>query len=434
MNITLLPLMSAQELDRYTIIKKVIEKELKGSHTPSLLSLSLRQCRRLIAGVRAQGARFLIHRNRGVPSNHHLSKKEEKNIVKLISTHYHDFTPTFASEKLREQHGIIRDRKTIARIMIDVGVWEKKRKKKKEVHRAWRQRRPSLGELLQFDGSYHHWLEDRGEESCLLATIDDATGKILMAHLDASEGVVPVFSFWRDYINTNGKPRSIYLDRFSTYKMTQKIAQENPDLKTQFQRAMSELHIEPIFALSPQAKGRVERLFQTLQDRLVKELRLAHISTLEDANRFIQNVFIPDFNKRFSVVPFSSVNLHTPLTDKEQKNLSSIFSRQETRKVRNDFTVAFKTTWYQLTKKQSVTVCKGDRLIIEERLDGSLQMRLRNQYLHFEPILKRPDKWSSKSWVIPKSQPATTEPHRPAKDHPWRHPYDPKKIAHTFIK
>jgi len=208
-----------------------------------------------------------------------LPAKEQERIKMLLHERYADFKPTFASEKLRENHYLDHDPKTIRQIMINEGLWQPKRKEKISVHRAWRERRSHYGEMIQFDGSYEHWLEDRAGtgELCLLAAIDDATGKIVAARFAEHEGVFPVFGFWQEYLFLRGKPMAIYTDKFSTYKMNQKQAMENHDQKTQFQRATSELQIEAIFAESPQAKGRVERLFGVLQDRLIKELRLAKI-------------------------------------------------------------------------------------------------------------------------------------------------------------
>ena len=171
--------------------------------------------------------------------------------------------------------------------MIKQGLWQPKKKKQSE-HREWRQRKSFFGEMEQFDGSYEFWLEDRGPYCCLQVAVDDAKGEITHGRFDSDEGVFPTFAFWQEYLRKNGKPANIYLDQFSTYKMTQKVAQDNHDAKTQFQRAMTELNIRLITAYSPQAKGRVERIFGTLQDRLIKEMRLRNISTIEQANLFLR--------------------------------------------------------------------------------------------------------------------------------------------------
>ncbi|KKT96927.1 MAG: Riorf46 protein, partial [Parcubacteria group bacterium GW2011_GWC2_45_15] len=203
--------MSAKELDRFQIIKKLIDKHLNGTEASHLLTLSVRQVKRLKAGR---------------TSNHRLPAKEQERIKMLLHERYADFKPTFASEKLRENHHLDHDPKTICQIMINEGLWQPKRKEKISVHRAWRQRRSCYGEMIQFDGSYEHWLENRGGtgELCLLAAIDDATGKIVAARFAEHEGVFPVFGFWQEYIVKNGKPRSIYLDKFSTYNVNHKLA------------------------------------------------------------------------------------------------------------------------------------------------------------------------------------------------------------------
>lgn len=425
--------MSAKELDRFDVIQRLVRKEFNATQASVLLQLTVRQIRRLKMAMLTTGAAALIHGHRGQPSNRRLKQKERTQIQRLVTKHYLDFTPTFAAEKLREIHHIEHDPKTIETIMVSSGVWEKKPHRRKEIHRTWRMRRSSCGELLQFDGSYHHWLEDRGGtgELCLLAAIDDATGRLVAAHLAEHEGVLPVFAFWQDYLLLFGKPRAIYMDKFSTYKMNSAVARDNPDLKTQFQRAMYPLHIEPIFANSPQAKGRVERLFRTLQDRLVKELRLRGISTVAAANRYITQEFIPDFNRRFSVEPTSPANLHTSLTATEQKQLSSILARQEIRVVHNDYTVAFQNSWYQLLPSPRLTVCRGDMVTMEEWVDTSLHIRLRGKELVYQLLPQRPKKTKAikHPWVL-----TSQTPNKPSADHPWRRDRKLNLSLNTLLK
>lgn len=410
-------LMSQQNLDRHDLIWRLIRQEMNGTEAAKLLRLSTRHIRRLKRGVKACGASALIHGLRGKVSNRRLPEKQRAKIVSLLKTKYPDFGPTFAAEKLGELHGIKHDPKTIRAIQIKAGLWTPRRSKAKSEHRSWRQRRSAFGEMLQFDGSYHDWFEGRGgiHAACLLASIDDATGTVTGAEFVPHEGVFPVFVFWKRYLETQGKPRSIYLDKFSTYKMNSAVAKDNPDLKTQFERAMIELRIEPIFAQSPQAKGRIERLFDTFQDRLVKELRLAGISTIEEANKFLKEKFVPAFNAKFSVEPASSANLHRELTVKERASLPSVFSRQEERIVQNDFTFSFKHQWYQITERQPVTVCKKDTVKIEEHLDGTIHIRLRGKELNTVQLPARPKK-QPVPFVIAKSPLI----HTPAVDHPWR--------------
>ncbi len=396
----LLPPMSQKEINRYAIIKRLINREIDGTEAARFLSLSVRQTKRLKARVKNQGAAGLIHGHRGKPGNRRLSDSKRQKIIKLLSRHYPDFGPTLASEKLEENHRLDYDPKTIRQIMIEQELWQPKKKKQSE-HRAWRQRKSFFGEMQQFDGSYEYWLEGRGPYCCLQLAVDDATGKITDGRFDLNEGVFPTFAFWQQYLRKNGKPVSIYLDRFSTYKMTQKVAMENHDTKTQFQRAMTELGIELITAYSPQAKGRVERIFGTLQDRLIKEMRLRNISTIEQANHFLKNEFIPWYNQRFAVQTRGKANLHQPLTKKEEQQLDHIFTRQTLRSVQNDFTISYQNQWYQLIKGQPVTVCKQDKVMVEENQTGQIQIRLRGRYLNYQPIPKRQKENKTIPWVLP---------------------------------
>lgn len=409
--------LSRDELDKYDIVQKAIKKEVTNKVAAILLGLSLRQIKRLKKKVRKNGAAGLIHGNRGKEGRHKITDGEKREIVELLHKHYSDFKPGFASEKLEEIHGIDRDPKTIRAIMIAEGLWKPNKKKNRGVHRAWRRRKDAYGEMEQFDGSYEDWFEDRGPSCCLLASIDDAEGKITRARFAKDEGVMPVFGFWKGYLLKNGRPRAIYTDKFSTYKMNSKFARENHELLTQFQRACNELGIELIAANSPQAKGRIERLFATLQDRLIKELRLAGINTIEEANKFLEEVFIDKFNAKFAVEPVSKIDLHRKLRKKEEEQLDSIFSKQTIRVVQNDWTISFKNQWYQLTEKQPVTVCRKDEVTVEERLDGTVKIRLRGKYLNYEILPVRPKK-NLQPWVLPATP--SKQPNKPAPDHPWR--------------
>lgn len=407
--------MSIEENNRQGIIKKLASEEINGTLAATLLNLSVRQTKRLKAGFLKLGVAALIHQSRGKPSNRKMPEDERANIATIIREKYPDFKPTFASEKLQENHNIKRDPKTIRQIMIEEDLWKPKKKRKKEYH-AWRQRKECYGQMLQFDGSYHHWIENRGAEWCLLAAIDDATGIPTKAKFDTSEGTFPVFAFWKEYIQEHGKPHAIYLDKFSTYKATQQVAIENHDTQTQFQRAMGQLGIEPISAHSPQAKGRIERLFKTFQDRLVKELRLAGISTIEAANIFLEKEFLPNYAKKYSVKPVSDVNLHRPLSSKEKSALDSIFSKQTTRVVKNDFTISFDNQWHQLLKEQSATVRKQEKISVERWLDDSIHFSIRGKYLNTKIITERPARVKKTDWIIA----ATKKAYLPSANHPWR--------------
>ena len=300
--------------------------------------------------------------------------------------------------------------------MIGEAIWKPKKSKQNQEHREWRERKECYGEMQQFDGGYHKWFEDRNEEVCLLAAIDDASGKITKLKFAKNEGVVEVFRFWKEYLEDKNKPVAVYLDKFSTYKVNHKNATDNHELITQFQRACHDLNINLITAHSPQAKGRVERLFETLQDRLVKELRLQKINDVETANRFLEEKYIQSFNEKFSVIPVKDTDLHRPLTEHDQKNLDQIFSIQSQRQVKNDFTIQFKNEWYQLAEIQPTTVYRKDEILMEERLDGSIHLSKKDKYLNFKKLPQRPEKIKTNlvaitprksNWIPPVS-------------HPWR--------------
>lgn len=415
--------MSQKEIKRFCIIKKLLNREFNGSAAAVILKLSTRQIRRLKNKVRRNGAKGLAHGSRGRASNRKISDQIKNKIIKLLQEKYYDFGPSLAAEKLAKNHGINHDPKTIRQIMIGEELWRprKIRGGKNNKHREWRQRKANYGEMIQYDGSYEHWFEDRGGtgEVCLLAAIDDATGQALKAKFCLSEGVEPTFGFWNEYIIKNGKPYSIYVDKFSTYSMNHQTAKENENALTQFKRAMEkDLRIEVITANSPQAKGRIERLFKTLQDRLIKELRLNNISTAEAANEFLEKIFLPEFNARFAVLPRAKANLHQKLNVKELNQLDSIFSRQAERVVRNDFTVSYKKNWYQLIETQPATICRQDIITVEERADKSIHFRLRGKYLNCRLLPERAKKINLKtSWVIPAGK---ISGNIPAADHPWR--------------
>jgi len=411
--------MTQKELSRYEVIKRLIQKEINGTEASKQLSLSTRQTRRLKANVEKYGVKGIVHRNRGRESNRKISEEKVNEIKKIIGENYRDFGPLFASEKLGENHQIKIGKEKLRQLMIEWKFWRPKPRKKNKEYRSWRQRKEYYGEMEQFDGSYHEWLEDRAPACCLLASIDDAMGKITGLRFVHDEGVIPVFTFWKNYLQREGKPLKIYLDRLSTYKNTHKSVFDDPNVLTQFQRAMKDLDIELISAYSPQAKGRVERLFGTLQDRLVKELRLAKISDIEKANRFLEKVFIPKFNAKFSVLPQKKGNLHRSLNRFEKAHLDKILSVQNTRIVNNDFTIRFKGKWFQLSETQPTLVLRKDKVQIEERIDGSTFISLRNKYLNYTVLPARPEKIKIKVAALTR----TKSTWKPPANHPWRKPF-----------
>jgi len=391
--------MSAKEVKKLEAIEAVRAGRLTQKEAAERLKVTDRCVRYWLDDFETGGAAGLIHGNRGRESPHRVPPKERRSILSLIREKYPDFGPTLASEKLSELHGIHRDATTIRDLMVADGLWIPRGRRTGAsliVHRAWRERRPHRGELIQFDGSYHPWFESRlldaaglPSDLCLLLAVDDATGDILWAQFAPHEGTLPVMRFWTAYAGLHGLPREVYLDRFSTYKMTQKTAVENPDLKTQLERAMKTLGIDPIFALSPQAKGRVERLFKTLQDRLVKELRLRSISTVEDANRFLSKTFIPSFNRKYGVVPRENADFHRPLGTRELEALPETLCRLERRVVMNDFTVSFKSQWYQLLPTRGLAMRPKDDVLVREYPDATVSFSIRNKRANVKPVAKR---------------------------------------------
>ena len=385
--------MSAKELKKFKIVKEVESGRLTQKKAAKLLNVSDRTVRRWQRVVEQKDAQGLVHGNRGQRSPRKIPSKERNKIKKLLLSRYTDFTPAFATEKLLELHDIKRHRTTIRPIMIELGLWTPKNKHsgKKVVHRQWRERKTHRGELVQFDGSYHDWFEGRGgiNEVCLLAAIDDATGQILHLSFAPHEGTLPVMDFWTKYAGIQGLPQAIYLDRFSTYKMTQKVAQENHDLKTQLERACHTLGVELIFALSPQAKGRVERLFQTLQDRLIKELRLHNICSVEVANRFLEGAFISSFNRKYGIDPKDPTDIHRKLSKRELQEIPDTFCRMNQRTIMNDFTISFKSQWYQILPTKSLAIRPKDEVTVREYPDGTLSFSIRNKQALTKPIAKR---------------------------------------------
>lgn len=387
--------MSAKELVRHRLIEEVRAHRMSVAEAAEKSCVTERTVFRWQALVAAYGVKGLVHGNRGKPGRRRIPDREAKRIIGIVKKKYLDCTAQLISEKLEEEHGIARHPQTIARVLREAKAWESPMahsvRRSKPAHRSWRERRGRRGEMVQFDGSYHHWLEDRGGtgEICLLAGIDDAGSEVLRAEFAPHEGVLPVMGFWREYAAEHGLPKAIYVDKFSTYKMHLKTAAENPDTKHQLARAMKTVGVEVIFANSSQAKGRIERLFRTFQDRLVKELRFKGISTVEAANRFLKEKFIPAFNRRFAVKPKEEQDFHRPISAKDLAGLKEIFVRREERTVQHDFTVAFRTQWHQILPTPRLAVRPKDRVDVREYPDGSLGFFIRNKPVEVRDIPKR---------------------------------------------
>ena len=412
--------MSNREIDRLGIINNVIAGKLTWNEAGAQLALCDRQIGRLCKKVRKKGNAGIIHGLRGKPSNHKLEPGLLEEAMELVKSKYSDFGPTFANEKLEELDGIHLSVFVVRKGMIKEGLWRPKKSKPK--HRDWRPRRSCVGEMVQLDGSDHDWFEGRGPRCVLLVFIDDATSRILYACFISVEDTLNLMAATKSYLRINGRPMFWYVDKDSIYKINrqasieEQLRDEQP--LTQFTRAMKELGIEVINADSPQAKGRVERGFGTHQDRLVKELRLAGISNMEDGNVFLAEVYVPKHNARFAVAPENNTNVHRPLL--KSHCLEEILSLRTERTVANDYTIRKDNQFFQLLAEQPVRVKPKDKVLVEMRLDGSRHMRFKEAYLGFKSISKPPYRpfYAGKKEIGNADGPV--KPNKPAKNHPWR--------------
>jgi len=407
--------MTKKELERSNVIQNLIDGKINGTDASKQIDLSIRQIRRIKANVKKHGIIGLIHASRGKQSNRKLQNNLIERAKKYLKEKYYDFGPTFASEKLLKVEKININRETIRIILDKMGLRKIKQRKQSKNRHVWRARKDNYGEMQQFDGSYHIWFGD--EETCLLLSVDDATGKITYAKFDINESAKTVFKFWLEYFDKHGLPLSIYLDKFSTYKINHKNAVDNKDMITQFQRATNQIGVKLITAHSPQAKGRVERMNGTLQDRLVKELRLAGITTIDEANKFLEE-YIPKFNAKFAVVPQRGKDLHKKINNTVREKLLQIFSIQNARKINNDYTVRFENNYFQLDEQQPTTVYKKDSVIIEEHLDGEIKINLKEHYLNYKILPERPQKEINIKLAALTRQKQNS--YKPPIDHPWR--------------
>jgi hypothetical protein len=407
--------LTASEQERYDTIRDCIDGDITNKEASTRLGLKIRQVQNLKRAVEEYGKEGIIHGSKGkIPPNATSDTVAKKVTAFFEQKKHQDFGPTFAQEKLLDI-GVTINPETLRLLMIKKKIWKPRPRRGPQIVHEWRDRKDCFGELVQFDGSYHDWFENGGEE-CLLAAIDDATSRIVHAVFEDNEGVRAVFRFWKVYVEAYGRPVAIYLDKFSTYKVNHKNAVDNKEFMTQFQRAMDELDVQVICANSPEAKGRIERLFGTLQDRMVKEMRLRDTKERDEANLYIYEKYIPDHNRRFGVPAKNPIDAHRPLTDELRAKLSSIFSIQSRRKVRNDYTIQFKNNWYQIEATSGTAIYKRDEVTIEERLDGTLHIRLKAVYLKYRVLPERP-----KPVNVPLPAMTAKKPiRRPSKDHPWR--------------
>jgi transposase len=406
--------MSNREITRLEVMQRLKDKRLTQKEAAGMLKISIRQIKRLFRAYRRQGAKGLISARRGKESNNRLDAQIIQQATDLIYEHYRDFGPTLAHEKLVEVHGLKLSDESVRRLMIEEGIWKPKKAKKPPAYQL-RERRACFGELVQIDGSDHAWFEDRGPKCTLLVYIDDATGQLLELWFVPDETTFDYFEASRHYFERFGKPMAFYSDKHGIFRVNQEQTIGLGSGLTQFGRAMLELDIQIICANSPQAKGRVERANQTLQDRLVKELRLQDISDIDTANAFLP-AFREDYNRRFAVQPRSTHDAHRPLLKTE--NLDIVFTHQKTATLSKNLTIQFNKVIYQIQsdrpdytlRKAIVTVC--------ENAKGDVTILYKNDplpYTLYHKPIRQAEVVDSKTL---NHQIRTPKP--PAPDHPWR--------------
>lgn len=409
--------MSLKEVRRLKVVQEAIGRHITQKAAALMIGLSERQVRRMIKAVREQSERGIIHKSRGWPSNRKIGSEVRERALGIYKKKYSDFGPTLASEKLKEMDGIDISDETLRGWLIEGGLWQGRRKRSS--HRQWRPRKECFGEMVQMDGSHHDWLEGRGSELALMGYRDDATNTVYARFYDY-EGTMPAMDSFKGYVKKYGLPQSVYLDRHTTYKSTRKLTEmeklDGIEPMSQFERALNELGVEVIHAYSPQAKGRVERLFGTLQDRLIKEMRLRGVKNKEEGNEFLE-VYLPEFNKKFKVFPANDTDVHIKLP--LHFDLDKYLCIKTERTVRNDNTIGHNGRLYQIEG-----VVKAKKVVLEERVDGSMRIMGNGEAFKYREITERPVKVSK---VIAK-RPKVRIPYTPSRDHPWRrHGYFGKK-------
>lgn len=402
--------MSQGELKRLHVIRKAIDRAITQADAAVSVDLCERQIRRVVARVRQEGDKGIVHRSRGRLSNAAKPGAVKDKVLKLFKDKYPDFGPTLASEKLFERDGIKVSDETLRLWLVENNIPYKRRRKRP--HRQWRERKMNYGQMVQMDGSHHDWFEGRGPWCVLMGYIDDATGRPF-ARFYTYEGTLPAMDSFKRYIGKHGIPLSIYLDKHTTYKSNGKPSIEDELNDTmplsQFERALKELDVEVIHANSPQAKGRVERIFNTFQDRLVKELRLENISSIESANIFLSR-YMAGYAKRFSKEPAKDGDLHRPCP--KDVDLDRILCIKAEHTLRNDFTVAHKKKLYQIFDN-----IRAQRVVVEEYVNGSMKIWHKDRALKFRMISIRPKEEPVKAPCIFKPRRIYTSQ---ASNHPWR--------------
>jgi len=414
--------LSQRERDRLKVLHEVKQRHLTQVQAAQRLKLTDRQVRRLLNRIRESGDGVLVHGLRGRPSNRKLAARFEQKILARVGQRYADFGPTLAAEHLAKE-GLLVSRETLRKWMVKAALWRPRTQRVKTVH-VWRERRARFGELVMQDSSPFRWFEERGPACQLIALIDDATSRVwarFVAH-DTTEENLRTFGGW---LRRYGRPLAHYTDKNSIFRSASPVALaeqlRGEEARSQFGRALQELGIAWIAAHSPQAKGRIERLFETLQDRLVKEMRLAGIDTIEAGNYFLERHFLPAWEQRFTVVPRHPRNAHRRLG--REHRLEEILSVRIVRKVADDHTVSWDGNRWGVPREEVCAGLRGAQVEIERRLDGSHWLRFRGRYLRLRHCPAAAPRAASPSGLRPPG-PAANPLSRVYKsappDHPWR--------------
>jgi Homeodomain-like domain len=377
-------LMSYKELDRLQVMKKLSAGGINQEEASIELGLSTRQIRRIFHKYTVEGAEGVTARYKS--GNRGFDESFKEKVIFTLKLNYHDFGPTFAAEKLREQNNLIVNRETLRQWMIEEKLWTGKKRRKARIHQS-RERRSRYGELIQIDGSHHAWFEGRGSKCCLLVFIDDATGKLMELRFEESETTRGYFECVNNYIRNYGLPLAFYSDKDSVFTVNAPGKIDGLKGETQFARAMREVKIEIILAHSPQAKGRVERANGTLQDRLVKEMRLRNICNIKEGNEYLPE-FIKEYNKKFSIVAASKDDAHRKIGEDELLRLEEILSIRDSRRLSKNLEFSYKNVIYQVKRKGTGYSFRHSKVDIFELADGRILVKKGSEYLNYETINK----------------------------------------------
>ena len=370
--------MSDKEIQRLAVLQDVRDQRITQVRAAEILNLSTRQITRLLHKFSQDGISGLVHASRGQPGHRRHDEVMKSKCLSIISEHLLGFGPTLAHEKLASMFDLNIPVETVRRWMTANDLWIPRAKRQKRPYQP-RYNRDCFGELIQIDGSYHDWFEGRAGKCCLLVYIDDATGKLLHLRFCQAETTFDYMLSTRAYIEQYGKPVAFYSDKHSVFRVNQKSSQNSQI--TQFGRILNELNIDIIFANSPQAKGRVERANRTLQDRLIKEMRLGNISSIEEANAWLP-CFIEQFNQKFGKCARNSKNLHRPLTE-SQSELDDIFTWQEPRKVTKSLTINYDKCVYILEANEFNQKLVGQYISFLEYPDGTVAIMYAGRKINY---------------------------------------------------